>query len=69
MQLKAAVFALLAMALAGCSVGARDVDTSPSLAIASDMAASQQSSPNATRGQRSRDEPYDAVPWEIQGRH
>jgi hypothetical protein len=69
MQWKAAFFASFAMALAGCSFGARDVDTSPSRAIASDMAATQQSSPSAIRGQRARDEPYDATPWEIEGRH
>ena len=68
MQLKAAFFASLAMALAGCSLGTREVDTSPSRAIASDMAATQQSSPTAIRGQRARDEPSDVMPWEIEGR-
>lgn len=66
MKLKAALFALLATAMAGCS--SRDIDTPPSRAIASDIEATHQTSPSViTRGQRSRDEPDNGLPWQFQG--
>ena len=70
MQLKAVLLALVAMAAAGCGIGARDVDTPPSRGISSDIDATHQTSPNViTRGERARDEPFDALPWQLEGRH
>jgi uncharacterized lipoprotein YajG len=65
MQLKAVLLALTAMALAGCGAARRDVDTSPSRAIASDIEATHQTSPSViTRGQRARNEPATGLPWQ-----
>jgi len=70
MQLKDVLLALVAMAAAaGCELGSRDLDTPPSRGISSDIDATHQTSPSVTRGQRARDEPYDALPWQLEGRH
>ncbi len=69
MQLKAVLLALVAMAAAGCELGSRDLDTPPSRGISSDIDATHQTSPSAMHGQRARDEPYDALPWLLEGRH
>jgi len=69
MQLKVVLPALVAMAAAGCELGSRDLDTPPSRGISSDIDATHQTSPNAMHGQRARDEPYDALPWLLEGRH
>ncbi len=57
-QWKAVLLALAVMAAAGCGLGSRNVDTPPSRGISSAM-----------HGQRARDEPYDALPWLLEGRH
>ena len=65
MQLKAVLLALTAMAVAGCGLAHRDVDSQQSRAIASDIEATHQTSPSAiTRGQRARDEPATGLPWQ-----
>ena len=70
MQWKAVLLALIAMAAVGCELGSRDLDTPPSRGISSDIDATHQTSPNVlTRGERARDEPYDALPWQLEGRH
>ena len=69
MQLKVVLLALVAMAAAGCELGSRDLDTPPSRGISSDIDATHQTSPSAMHGQRARDEPYDALPWLLEGRH
>jgi len=69
MQLKVVLPALVAMAAAGCELGSRDLDTPPSRGISSDIDATHQTSPSAMHGQRARDEPYDALPWLLEGRH
>ncbi len=70
MQLKAVLLALVAMAAAGCELGSRDLDTPPSRGISSDIDATHQTSPSViTHGERARDEPYDALPWQLEGRH
>ncbi|HEX9488861.1 MAG TPA: hypothetical protein VF930_01165 [Stellaceae bacterium] len=69
MQWKAVLLALAAMAAAGCGLGSRALDTPPSRGISSDIEATHQTSPTVTHGQRARDEPYDALPWQLEGRH
>ena len=72
MQWKAVLLALVAVTAAGCGRGRgpRDVDTPPSRGIASDIDATHQTSPSAiTRGERARDEPNEALPWQPDGRH
>ena len=70
MQLKVVLPALVAMAAAGCELGSRDLDTPPSRGISSDIDATHQTSPSViTHGERARDEPYDALPWLLEGRH
>jgi hypothetical protein len=60
----------LALATLGCTTGARNVDYSPSRAIAADVAASHATGAIGSRpGRALRDEPYDAYPWELDERH
>jgi hypothetical protein len=69
MQWKAVLLALIAMAAIGCAPASGVVDTPPSRGISSDIDATHQTSPSVTHGQRARDEPYDALPWQLEGRH
>jgi Na+/alanine symporter len=65
MKWKAVLFALAAMAPAGCS-STREFDVSQSNAITSDIEATHQTSPSViTRGQRLRDEPDNGLPWQL----
>jgi hypothetical protein len=69
MASKAVLVALVALLVADCGSGPREV-ASRSRAIASDIDATHLTSPSViTRGQRSRGEPYDALPWQIEGGH
>ena len=64
------VFLAAALAIAACGDGARDVDYPPSRGISADIdAAHQINSPAINRGDRLRDEPYDAFPWQLDERH
>jgi hypothetical protein len=68
MKWKAALLALTAMAVAGCS-STREFDVSQSRAITSDIEATHQTSPSViTHGQRQRDEPDNGLPWQVDGR-
>jgi hypothetical protein len=69
MEARVVIFAVAASAVAaGCAVGSSDIDTPPQRAITSDIDATHQTSPSViTRGQRERDEPYDAQPWQLDG--
>jgi hypothetical protein len=70
MRHSAFIVAAALLAAAGCSQGARDVEYTPARAISADIDASRQIGPTPrTRGQMLRDEPYDALPWELDRGH
>jgi type IV pilus biogenesis protein CpaD/CtpE len=69
MASKSVLLGLVAILVAGCGSGPREAD-SRSRAIASDIEATHQTSPSViTRGQRARNEPYGALPWQVESRH
>jgi hypothetical protein len=58
--------ALWAAALAGCDSGAREVDYNPQRAISSDIDASLNHGPVASKpGMNSSEEPQGAFPWNL----
>jgi hypothetical protein len=60
------IVALGAAALAGCDNGAREVDFTPQRAISSDIDASLNHGPTASKpGMSSSEEPQGAFPWDI----
>jgi hypothetical protein len=70
MPWKAVLLAVVATAaVAACGLGSSDADSPPSRGISSDIDATHQTSPSVLRGQRARDEPEDALPWQLEGRH
>jgi hypothetical protein len=69
MQMTRIIGWVLVLATLGCS-SARNVDYPPSRGISADVAASHASGPISARpGSLLRDEPYDAVPWQLGERH
>lgn len=70
MQGTSVFLAVAALALGACGTSARNVDYPPSRGISADIeAAHQLNSPIIKRGDRLRDEPYDAFPWQLDERH
>jgi hypothetical protein len=62
--------AIVTAIVAGCTLGARDIDYSPQRAISDDIYATHQTSPRLLQhGQIEHDEPADAFPWELDSRH
>jgi hypothetical protein len=60
------IVALGAAALAGCQNGAREVDYTPQRAISSDIDASLNHGPTASKpGMSSSEEPLGVFPWDI----
>jgi hypothetical protein len=58
--------ALLMAALAGCDIGAREVDYNPQRAISSDIDASLNHGPTASKpGMTTSEEPEGAFPWDL----
>ena len=56
--------------IAGCAIGARDVDYRPERGISADIDATHQTSPRLLqRGQIQHDAPNDAFPWQFEDRH
>jgi hypothetical protein len=57
-------------AIAGCAMGAGEVDYPPERGISADIGAAHQSSPQLLqRGQIEHDEPSDAFPWQLDEGH
>ena len=57
--------AMLGAAVAGCSIGAREVDYSPQRGYSADINAALDHGPTATQpGVSERGEPIGAVPWQ-----
>ena len=64
------LIAMVAAALAGCSVGARDIDYSPQRAYSADIDAALNHGPTAAQpGQVAREEPIGAIPYASNERH
>jgi hypothetical protein len=58
------LFAMAAIALAACGIGAREVDRSPQRNFSADIAAALDHGPTATHpGMLARQEPIGAIPW------
>ena len=63
------LLAVMAMTLAACDTGARDVDYSPQRAYSADIDAALNHGPTASHpGIVAREEPIGAIPWRIPDR-
>ena len=61
---------LLVAMLAGCGIGARDINYSRDRAISDDIAATYQIGPNGNYPGRARqNQPLGAFPWQLDERH
>lgn len=63
------LLAVMMAALAGCDIGAREVDFTPQRNISADIAAALDRGPTASHpGIAAREEPIGAIPWQSHDR-